>query len=132
MKFPFSKIFKSQSKAIPGVVKKQLENCFHNAKNIEWEVKKDIYEAIFYLNDIEHIAKFSKKGELTEYKKNLWPDELPDAIKNAGVNFGEIMNGIIIHRGEEILYEVIIRNEKLDRFEFVFKENGEKVSSNLL
>jgi len=132
MKFPFSKIFRSQAKAIPVVVKKQLENCFHNAKNIEWEVKNSIYEAIFYLNDVEHIAQFSKSGDLLEYKKNLWPDELPDAIKNAGVNFGEIMNGIIIHRGEEILYEVIIRNEKLDRFEFVFKENGEKVSSNLL
>jgi hypothetical protein len=132
MKFPFSKIFVSKAKAIPKVVKKQLENCFQNVKNTEWEVKNDIYEAIFYLNDVEHIAQFSKKGELLEYKKNLWPAELPDTIKNAGVSFGEIMNGIIIHRDEEILYEVIIRNEKLDRFEFVFKENGEKVSSYLL
>jgi len=132
MKFPFSKIFQSYSKHIPGTVKKQLEKKFHGAKNIDWEVKNDINEAIFYLNDIEHIAKFWKKGELIEYKKNLWPDELPEAIKNSGVSFGEIMNGIIIHRGEEVLYEVIIRNEKLDRFEFVFKENGEKVSSYLL
>lgn len=132
MKFPFANIFKSQSKLIPGDVKKQLGKLFPTAKNIDWEVKKDIYEAIFYLNDIEHIAKFSRKGELIEYKKNLWPDELPEAIKNAGVSFGEIMNGIIIYRGDEVLYEVIIRNEKLDRFEYVFKENGEKVSSYLL
>jgi len=132
MKFPFSKIFKSQSKTIPGDVKKQLDNCFPNAKNIEWEIKNNICEAIFYLNDIEHIAQISKKGDLLEYKKNLWPDELPDAIKNAGVCFGEIMNGIVIYRGAEIFYEVIIRNEKLDRFEYIFKENGEKVSSYLL
>ncbi len=132
MKFPFTNIFKSQSKQIPGQVKKQLGKLFPNAKNIDWEVKNDIYEAIFYLNDVEHIAKFSKKAELTEYKKNLWPDELPDAIKNAGVYFGEIMNGIVIYRGAEIFYEVIIRNEKLDRFEYIFNENGEKVSSYLL
>jgi len=42
------------------------------------------------------------------------------------------MNGIVIYRGAEIFYEVIIRNEKLDRFEYIFKENGEKVSSYLL
>lgn len=132
MKFSFSKIFKSQSKAIPEVVKKQLEDCFPNAKNIEWEFKNRIYEAIFYLNDIEHIAQISKKGDLLEYKKNLWPGELPDEIKNAGVTYGEIMNGIIIYRGEEILYEVIIRNEKLDRFEYLFNKLGEVLKSQLL
>ena len=132
MKFPFSKIFKSQSKTIPGEVKKQLDNCFPNAKNIEWEIKNNIYEAIFYLNDIEHIAQISKKGDLLEYKKNLWPDELPDNIKKAGNNYGEIMNGIIIYRGEEIFYEMIIRNEKLDRFEYLFGKNGNLLDSHLL
>jgi len=107
MKFPFSKIFKSPTKEIPEVVKKQLENCFPNAKNIEWELKNQIYEAIFYLSDVEHIAQISKKGDLLEYKKNLWPGELPDVIKNAGSSFGEIMNGIIIYRGEEVFYEMI-------------------------
>ncbi len=132
MKFPFSKIFKSQSKTIPGEVKKQLEHWFPNAKNIDWEIKSDICEAIFYLNDIEHIAKFSRKGNLLEYKKNLWPDELPDTIKNTGKTFGEIMNGIIIHIGDEVLYEVIIRDKKLDRYEFLFNEKGEVLKSQLL
>ena len=132
MKFPFSKIFKSQTKTIPEVVKKQLENGFPNAKNIDWEIKNHIYEAIFYLNEIEHIAQFSGKGNLLEYKKNLWPYELPDLIKNAGVSFGEIMNGIVIFKSDEVFYEIIVRNEKLDRFEYVFKDNGDLVSSLLL
>lgn len=132
MKFPFSKIFRSQAKAIPKVVKKQLEKCFHNAKNIEWEYKNDIFEAIFYLNDVEHIAQFSKNGELLEYKKNLWPAELPENIKQAGSAHGEIMNGIIIYRGQETLYEMIIRNEKLDRYEYLFTKNGELLNSALL
>ena len=132
MKFPFSKIFKSQSKTIPEVVKKQLEFCFPKAKNIEWEIKNDVCEAIFYLNDVEHIAMISKKGDLLEYKKNLWPGELPDNIKKAGSTHGEIMNGIIIHRGEAIFYEMIIRNEKLDRFEYLFGKNGDLLHSHLL
>lgn len=132
MKIPFSKIFKSQSKKVPGEVKKQLGIWFPNAKNIDWEIKNDICEAIFYLNDIEHIAQISKKGDLLEYKKNLWPGELPGVIKNAGVSFGEIMNGIIIYRGDVVFYEVIIRNEKLDRFEYLFSQKGELIKSNLL
>lgn len=132
MKFQFSNIFKSQSKLIPGDVKKQLGKLFPTAKNIDWEVKNDIYEAIFYLNEIEHIAKFSKKGELNEYKKNLWPDELPESIKSTCSTFGEIMNGIIIYKGDKVLYEVIIRNEKLDRFEYLFNESGVVLNSYLL
>lgn len=132
MKFPFANIFKNHSKTIPVDVKNQLDKCFPNAKNIEWEFKNNIYEAIFYLNDVEHIAQISKKGDLLEFKKNLWPDELPDNIKNAGKVYGEIMNGIIISRGEEIFYEMIIRNENLDRFEFLFTKNGELLDSHLL
>ncbi len=132
MKFPFSKIFKIQSKSIPAEAKKQLGKCFPNAKNIEWEIKNDICEAIFYLNDIEHIAKISRNGILLEYKKNLWLDELPDNIKVAGNSFGEIMNGIVIYKGKEIIYELIVRNEKLDRFENIYNQNAELLNSVLL
>lgn len=132
MKIPFSNIFKSQTKQIPAEVKKQLGKLFPKAKNIEWEVKNKIYEAIFYLKDVEHIAQISKEGILLEYKKNLWPDELPEIIKDNGKKYGEIMNGIIIYKGDELLYELIIRNDKLDRFEFLFNSKGDLLKSHLL
>ncbi len=132
MKLPFKNIFKSQKKSIPDSVKSVFTNKFPDAKNTEWEKKKTVYEAIFYLNDIEHIARYSENGLLVEYRKNLWPDELPENIKTTGASFGEIMNGIIIYRGDEILYEVIIRDKKLDRFEYLFDKNGEVVKSELL
>jgi hypothetical protein len=132
MKLPFINIFKSQKKAIPDSVKSMFADKFPDAKNTEWEKKKKVYEAIFYLNDIEHIARFSENGTLEEYRKNLWPDELPENIKSSSTPFGEIMNAIIIYRGEEMLYEVIIRNAKLDRFEYLFDKNGEVLKSELL
>jgi hypothetical protein len=132
MKLPFLNIFKSQKKSIPDTVKSLFAEKFPEAKNIEWEKKVAVYEAIFYLNDIEHIARFSENGLLVEYRKNLWPDELPENIKTTGSTFGETMNGIIIYRGEEILYELIIRNEKLDRYEYLFDKNGEVLKSELL
>ncbi len=132
MKLPFINIFKSQKKSIPDSVKSFFTEKFPEAKNTEWEKKKKVYEAIFYLNDIEHIARFSEDGSLVEYRKNLWPDELPENIKTTGTSFGEIMNGIIIYREEEILYEVIIRNAKLDRYEYLFDKNGGILKSELL
>jgi hypothetical protein len=132
MKFPFSKIFKNPNKKLPVEVEKKLKSVFPKAKNLEWEQKEDIFETIFYLDDIEHIAKFSKHGEILEYKKNLWPAELPENIKKEGAKFGEIMNGIIIFRGTDLFYEMIIRNEKLDRYEFLYDQNGTLISSALL
>jgi hypothetical protein len=132
MKFPFLNIFKSQNKSIPVSVKSLFTEKFPDAKNVEWEKKKTFSEAIFYLNDIEHIARFSDKGILEEYRKNLWPDELPENIKTSGATFGEIMNGIVIYRDDEILYELIIRNDKLDRFEYLFDNNGKVLKSELL
>jgi hypothetical protein len=132
MKFPFSNIFKSHSKQIPGAVKKQLENSFRGAKNIDWEIKKDIFEAIFYLNDVEHIAKFANEGTLLEYKKNLWFNELPEPVKKAGDTFGEIMNGIVINRDNVLFYELIIRDSKLDRYVYLFDDKGKLIESQLL
>jgi hypothetical protein len=132
MKIPFSNLFRSQSKTIPAEVSKQLEACFPHAKNIDWEIKGEVCEAIFYLGDVEHIAKISKKGVLIEYKKNLWLEELPEEVKTAGSSFGEIMNAIVIHKGDEVFYELIVRNEKLDRFENKYNQNGEMLKSVLL
>ena len=60
MKFPFSKIFRNNTKRIPTTVEEKLKESFHDAKNIEWEQKEDQFEAIFYLNDVENIAQFTK------------------------------------------------------------------------
>lgn len=132
MKIPFANIFKSNSKQIPGGVKKQLTKSFPKAKNIDWEIKNDICEAIFYLNDVEHIAKFSKEGTLLEYKKNLWLNELPEQINKTGDTFGEIMNGIVINRNNVLFYELIIRDTKLDRYVYLFDDKGTLKESHLL
>lgn len=132
MKFPFAKIFRSYSKSIPEKVKNQLGLNFLNAKNIDWEVKGNEYEAVFYLDEIEHIAQFSDKGDLIEYKKNLWLDELPVIVKNSGSTYGEIMNGIVITRNTNLFYELIIRDSQLDRYVYLFDDKGLLIESHLL
>lgn len=123
MKNPFSNIFKSHSKTIPGNITKELIKHFPNAVNIEWEVKDKAYEAIFYLNEVEHIAKISKNGILTEYKKNLWLNELPETLTEECNKMGEIMNAIAIFRGTDQFFEVIIRDTNFNRTLLLFNQS---------
>ncbi len=124
MKNPFSKIFGNYPKPVPEPVKNELVKHFPSAINVEWEHKKNDYEAIFYLNDIEHIARISEAGELTEYKKNLWPDELPENIAAKSREWGEVMNSIAIFKPDASLYEVIIRDNLFKRKLLLFDEAG--------
>lgn len=132
MKFPFAKLFKKPSNTVPAAVLQQLSISFPGAKNVEWESKHDYCEAIFYLNDVEYIAQISKKGNLIEYRKNLWIAELPETVKKSGMFHGEIMNGIFISKNNESFYELIIRNDQLDRYEFLFDAKGTVLKSCIL
>ena len=124
MKNPFAIFFKTQIKPLPQKVIHALETNFPGAMNVEWEHKKSGFEAIFYLNDVEHISLFSGKGILLENKKNLWPNEIPENIAAVCNSKGEIMNGIVINRGDKLFYEVIIRDTNLNRYLLLFEPNG--------
>ncbi len=124
MKNIFSAIFKSHVKNVPNTVVKCLTNHFPEAINVEWEAKENIFEAVFYLNEIEHIAYINEKGKLIEYKKNLWINELPISINAEAEKIGEIMNAIVIYRTPEQFYEIIVRNKEFNRTLMLFNSNG--------
>lgn len=117
-------LFKSFKKEIPEIVQKELMFHFPDALNVDWYPLEDIYEAVFYIVDVEHIAKISKLGKLFEYKKNLWVSEVPELIKSNCQNEGEIMSAIAIYYGSEINYELIIRDEQLVRNMLLFDKTG--------
>ncbi len=125
MKFSLSKIFGRQEKSVPEGIENQLVRHFSGAKNIDWDLKGEVYEAIFYLNDVEHIAKFGKNGELIEFKKNMWPEELPAAVFEKASAQGEIMNAICISRGSEQFFEIIVRDKTFNRSLLNFNSKNE-------
>src|SRR5690554_3698778 len=124
MKNLFTRILKSHSKTVPEIIQNKLLQQFPDAMNIEWEVKKESYEAIFYLDDIEHIAHLTTDGELDEYKKNLWPAELSDDIASQCLKMGEIMNAIEIIRQKKHYFEIIVRDNDHRRKLLFFNESG--------
>lgn len=129
MKIRFASFFKSPVRNVPESVKDVLMKYFPEAINIEWEARKNDYEAVFYLNDVEHIAKITGEGILLEYKRNLKVNELPEAIAEESRKNGEIMNGIAIFRNDEKYYEVIIRDAKFNRSVLLFNEDAELLHS---
>lgn len=128
MKLPFLKIFQSEPRKVPEILEKKLFENFRKAVNIEWEKKEQHFEAVFYVNRIEYIALFSETGELLEYKKNMWPDELSVDITNYCFRIGEIMNAISTFKNNEVNFEVIVRDTNFNRMLLVFDSNAKLLS----
>ncbi len=131
MKNLLKKIFLTPFKHIPEKVKEALHLQFPEALNVEWEVRNDIYEAVFYRDDIEFIAKVSEDKGIVEYKQNLKLDNLPAGISTQCLKSGEIMNAIGITRGSAIFYEVIVRDKNLDRSVLLMDESANLLESRL-
>ncbi|VXD16116.1 hypothetical protein [Marinoscillum sp. 108] len=101
-----------------------FDRNFPKAINIDWSEKEAKFEAIFYQEDIEYIAMFDQQGLLEKYTMYLTPDLLPVAIKTHMDQLGEIMNAVLINEGNQLLYEVIIRDANLKRYVLMVDQLG--------
>jgi len=116
--------FKSSNSWVPERVKAEVLAHFPQALNIDWHKLPKHFEAIFYLNDLEHIARISPEGKLLSYKKNIKASDLPAIVREKSRMEGEIMSTISHHKGQEIQHEIIIRKKDFSRYLLVFDHNG--------
>jgi len=124
MKNIFSKIFKFSTISPPAEVKDSFSAKFGDSINIEWLQTDDFYEAVFYHDEIEHIAHFDSFGKLLNLKKNLSIHSTPEHILEKAKVHGELMNAIEISEEEIVGYELIVRDEALIRFSLLLNEKG--------
>lgn len=124
MKNIFSKLFKFTTVNVPQLVRDTFLAQFGDSINVEWIQTDDFFEAIFYLDEAEHIAHYDQTGKLLNLKKNLPIQEIPEHIREKGLEHGEIMNVIEIREGEIVGYELIVRDEALIRFSLLLNEKG--------
>lgn len=124
MKNILGKIFKFTNVSLPIAVKDSFFEKFGDSINVEWLHFDDFYEAIFYLEEIEHIAHFDSAGKLLNLKKNLSIQATPEHIKRKADEHGELMNVIEIREDEIVGYELIVRDETLIRFSLLLNEKG--------
>ncbi len=124
MKNILGKILNLSNVTLPDSVKESFLKKFGNSINVEWLHSDDFYEAIFYLDGIEHIAHFDSSGLLLNLKKNLSIQLTPEHIKTKASLHGELMNCIEISEDEVVGYELIVRDEALIRFSLLLNEKG--------
>lgn len=119
------KLFHSHKiKPTKAVIKAFIEK-FGHSKNIEWHSDSGNFEAIFYLDDVEHIALFARDGRIIEIKRNLRLSDASPQVALQAQGIGEMMNLIEIERSEGIFYEVIARDAHLDRYYLFVTGEGE-------
>lgn len=105
-----------------------FENKFSSAINVEWYSRGQYYEAVFYKNQLEHVALFSPAGVLSEYKLMLAEDYLPVRIIDNVKNRGEIMSAVLRNKGNTLEYEVLIMDSSMKRSLLIFSEQGKVMS----
>jgi hypothetical protein len=132
MKNILSKIFKFSTVSLPPKVQEAFLGKFGDSLNIEWIKSDDFYEAIFYHEEYEHIARFDSSGNILNLKRNLPIHNTPEHIKAKATQHGELMNVIEISEGEIVGYELIIRDEELIRFSLLLNEKGGLIQKNKL
>ncbi|WP_423130508.1 hypothetical protein [Gaoshiqia sp. Z1-71] len=110
---------------LPEPVKTAFGQQFATPRNAEWARMKDQYEVVFYNDELEHIARYKGNGERVSLKINLPLDLIPDKIRQAALQHGELMNGIHIQNQENEQYELIVRDDQLIRYFLLVNETGE-------
>jgi len=122
----FQKILSgNKSIQVPATVKANFAQQFVEPLNIEWHKTGEQFEAVFYKDDLEHIARYKADGEMTCLKINLPLDGIPETIRTAARAHGELMNVISILCDETQKYEVIVRDAELNRYFLLISPNGE-------
>lgn len=116
----FSKIFRKPAFLPPENVLSTFNELFSDVINVEWTLLGTNYEVIFYKDKVECIASFNKEAVLLTHKMFLSESYLPQTIKNRISAKGEIMNVVMINKGNLIAYEIIYRDLNLNRFMITF------------
>ncbi len=98
---------------------------FNHSMNVEWQKMGEQYEAVFYRDDMEHIASYQADGSITCLKINLPLSALPEKVAENVHEEGELMNAIRIECKSEIQYELIVRDPELSRYFLLVSEKGE-------
>ena len=124
--------FKGNAISAPEIVGRSFDEKFPEAINVEWFQTEELYEAVFYDNDIEKISRFSPEGDWIETRTNLDIEVLGNGIKETAEQHGEIMNAILIEQHDGEKYEVIISDRQLKRFLLILSRSGEVISNQLI
>lgn len=104
----------------------QFSQDFPNAKGVDWEASRSIFEVEFEISNIDYKAYYDKQPKLILYKYEIEEKNLPAVVKNTCVarypdyNFKDIIK---IHKGAEVIYQVELERNDIE-VTIILKKDG--------
>ena len=116
------------AKDIPALVKNSVKARFPQAREVEWEKKKDLFEAEFIQGQQEHSVLLDATGTIRMIKQDIAATELPAAIaqvleKNYAAYTLDDMDKI--EKEGEVFYQVELEKGIREQH-LVFGVNGQE------
>lgn len=112
---------------VPSVILNAFQSAFAEAKDVEWEIKGDLYKAEFEVGTREHDAWFDKSGNIKKHKEDFPKSELPSAVRQkVETDFKEytIDDADKIEENGQVLYQLDLDANSGER-KVLITESGE-------
>ena len=116
---------------VPSVVKNTLSNAFPDAMDVDWEMKKDDYEADFEVDNVDYSVLITTTGDIVMQKHDIALAELPEAVKaNVAKDFKdrELEDVEKVEKEGTVYYQVDLDGTFTDK-ELVYTANGEQADN---
>lgn len=116
---------------VPSVVLNVVHTKFTGASHIEWEKKKNYFEAEFDVDSIEHTLQIDLNGNVIEHRREITAMELPSHIVTAimTTNVGyRIDDAAIIEKNGQSLYEIELESKGNKDKKVYFSSEGKVIS----
>ena len=123
----YSNLFHHTSSDIPQKVEKTFKKTFHRPVDVEWIVTGNDFEALFYENKQERIARFDPSGNLIEVRTNITPLDQHAIVNPTVREMGDLMNYIQIDRSGNITHELIIKKPDFTRILVLLNDKFEVI-----
>ena len=111
---------------VPSLVASTFQLQFPEAKELEWQLKNNLYEVEFEVSKIEYKALFNQKGKLIKYKYDENFKSLPKNLQKIlleNFDLKDIDDIETIREGKEIYYQFEIE-QTFTEIEKIFDKNG--------
>ncbi|PKQ62507.1 hypothetical protein BZG02_12340 [Labilibaculum filiforme] len=129
----FRKIFNDPQESLPSqTIIDAFNKQFDTPLNTEWNKTDQFYEAIFYKNELEHIAIYQTNGTYSCLKINLPLESIPATIYQAIKEHGEVMNAIKINYTDIQNFEFIVRDKNLIRYSLLLDAQGKILNKKIV
>ncbi|HEX2627787.1 MAG TPA: PepSY-like domain-containing protein [Chitinophagaceae bacterium] len=112
---------------VPSVVQNTVTGKFTHIKDIDWEKKKNFYEAEFDLEGVEYKAQVAPNGSLLVVMKDIIAANLPqpvtDAIRRdyAEYSIDEVQQ---VERNGAVYYQVELEKRKAKDIQLAYSADG--------